>query len=477
MNTKNTYKNNSNILRLIHLQLQLFLVLMLTFLSSCKLNDSPQIKAMLPLVSGGSSTSTPTVPPIVSNYTIGGTVTQLASGKSFAIQNNGGDDLTVSANGSYTFKTSIADKTAYAVSILTQPTNQICVLANDSGTLAGANITNVDITCTKGELLSGTVVNPLTLTGGVTTLNGSPCAADTSGCSIVTGYADSTTPNSVKYNAAEGLTTDGTNLYVADMGNNRIRKVVIATGATTTLAGSGSNGMVDGTGTAAKLSQPLYITTDGTYLYLSDTNNNSIRKIHLTTTVVKTIATDNSKLRDPRGLVVYNNMLYVVDNTNNSIVQIDLSTNVITTVMASGLSSPRNMTVIDSVLYIADTGTDKIRKVTIGTWTLSTLAGNAFGYKDDTGTVAQFWNPIGITTDGTNLYVADTSNHNIRKITVPGGVVTTLAGPTLDPSNNSAYANSSTFSTARFNNPKGITSDGLNLYVFDTGNNAIRKIQ
>ncbi|HRG73686.1 MAG TPA: hypothetical protein PLX69_03935, partial [Leptospiraceae bacterium] len=150
---------------------------MLTFLSSCKLNDSPQIKAMLPLVSGGSSTSTPTVPPIVSNYTIGGTVTQLASGKSFAIQNNGGDDLTVSANGSYTFKTSIADKTAYAVSILTQPTNQICVLANDSGTLAGANITNVDITCTKGELLSGTVVNPLTLTGGVTTLNGSPCAA------------------------------------------------------------------------------------------------------------------------------------------------------------------------------------------------------------------------------------------------------------------------------------------------------------
>ena len=72
------------------------------------------------------------------------------------------------------------------------------------------------------------------------------------------------------------------------------------------------------------------------------------------------------------------------------------------------------------------------------------------------------------------FYVADTGNNNIRKITVPGAVVTTLAGPL---GITSGYTNSQTFSTARFSSPKGITSDGLNLYVFDTSNNAIRKIQ
>ncbi|MBP6738827.1 MAG: hypothetical protein KA146_02500 [Leptospiraceae bacterium] len=433
---------------------------------------------MLPLVSANSSTTIPT--PTVSNYTIGGTVTLLASGKTFVIQNNAGDDLTISANGSYTFKTSIADKTAYAVSILTQPINQICVLANDSGTLAGANITNVDITCTKGELLSGTVVNPLTLTGGVTTLNGSPCAADTSGCSIVTGYADSTSPDSVKYDGGEGLTTDGTNLYVADKNNHRIRKVVIATGVTTTLAGSGTQGFTDGTGTAAKLENPRYITTDGTYIYLSDSSNDCVRKIHITTGVVKTIVISSSLLNDPRGLVVYNNMLYVLNNNSDRLRQIDLSTNTVSTITTTGsisFSTPRNMTIQGTDLYIADSGADEILKTTIGTWVLTSFVGSSAGYSDETGNGAKFRDLEGMTTDGTNLYIADTGNHNIRKITVPGGVVTTLAGQTLASASNSGYTNSSTYTTARFKSPRGITSDGLNLYVFDTSNNAIRKIQ
>jgi hypothetical protein len=478
MNTKMIKTNTSNIPRLNGLHLQLFLILMVTFVSSCKLNDSPQIKAMLPLVSANSSTTIHT--PTVSNYTIGGTVTLLASGKTFVIQNNAGDDLTISANGSYTFKTSIADKTAYAVSILTQPINQICVLANDSGTLAGANITNVDITCTKGELLSGTVVNPLTLTGGVTTLNGSPCAADTSGCSIVTGYADSTSPDSVKYDGGEGLTTDGTNLYVADKNNHRIRKVVIATGVTTTLAGSGTQGFTDGTGTAAKLENPRYITTDGTYIYLSDSSNDCVRKIHITTGVVKTIVISSSLLNDPRGLVVYNNMLYVLNNNSDRLRQIDLSTNTVSTITTTGsisFSTPRNMTIQGTDLYIADSGADEILKTTIGTWVLTSFVGSSAGYSDETGNGAKFRDLEGMTTDGTNLYIADTGNHNIRKITVPGGVVTTLAGQTLASASNSGYTNSSTYTTARFKSPRGITSDGLNLYVFDTSNNAIRKIQ
>lgn len=444
-----------------------FFFLVLLFTSYCKMDDAPRLKAMLPMLTATSS-----------SYTVGGTVTLLGTGKSIVLQNNAGNDLTISANGAYTFSSSLANNAAYAVSILTQPTGQTCVLSNPSGTISGQSVTNVDISCSIGILSSGTILNPLTLTGGVTTLNGSPCSASGANCTTITGYVDSTTPDSVKFNASEGLITDGTNLYVADKSNNRIRKVVIATGATTTLAGNGTNAKVDGTGTSASLSQPRFITTDGTYIYLSDTTNNCMRKIHLTTTVVTTIACSNSILSDPRGIVVYNNNLYIVDNSNNSIVQLDLATNTLTTVVASGLSSPRNLTLIGTDLYIADSGLDRVAKTTIGTWTLSTFAGSTQGYSDNViGTSAQFRNLEGITTDGTSLYAADTGNHNIRKVTVPGAVVTTLAGQTISSGSNASYTNSTTYSTARFDNPRGITSDGLNLYVFDTNNAAIRKIQ
>ncbi len=408
-----------------------FIAILFLLLSQCKLNDSPKFKGYLPSI-------------VSTRYTIGGTVTQLGSGKTIVLQNNSGNDLTISTNGAYTFSASIANNASYEVTILTQPTNQTCVLSNASGSVTSANIVNVDVTCSIGVLSSGTIINPLNLTGGVTTLNGSPCGASASGCSSVSGYADSTSPDSVKYNGAEGITTDGT------------------------------NAKVDGTGTSASLSLPRFLTTDGTYLYVSDTTNNCIRKVNITSAVVTTIVCNNTLLSDPRGLIVYNNMLYIADNSANAIRQIDLSTNALSTVISSGLSSPRNMTLIGSDIYIADSGLDRVAKTTIGTWTLSTFAGSSSGYLDGTGTGAQFKNLEGITTDGTDLYVADTGNHNVRKVTVPGAVVTTLAGSL---SASSGYTNSSTFSTARFNNPRGITSDGTNLYVFDSNNNAIRKIQ
>jgi sugar lactone lactonase YvrE len=441
--------------------------LVFALLASCKMNTNPSIKFVIPEALLFSK----------STYSVGGNVTLLGTGKSLTIQLNSAGSQTISANGAYSIG-GLANNATFDLDVLTQPTNQSCVIANATGTIAGANITNADITCSIGTLSSGTILNPLTLTGGVTTLNGSPCADNTSGCSSVSGFVDSTTPSSVKYNAAEGLTTDGTNLYVADKNNNRIRKVVIATGATTTLAGNGTNAKVDGKGTSASLSRPRFITTDGTYIYLSDTTNNCMRKINLNTQVVTTIVCNNSILSDPRGIVVYNNNLYIVDNSNNSIVQLNLSTNALTTVIASGLSSPRNLTIIGTDLYIADSGLDRIAKTTIGTWTLSTFAGSSSGYSDNiVGTSAQFRNLEGITTDGTSLYVADTGNHNIRKVTVPDSVVTTLAGQTISSGSNANYTNSTTFSSARFDNPRGITSDGLNLYVFDTVNNAIRKIQ
>ena len=101
---------------------------------------------------------------------------------------------------------------------------------------------------------------------------------------------------------------------------------------------------------------------------------------------------------------------------------------------------------------------------------VSTLAGSSLGYTDGTGTSAQFYNPTGVAVDGAgNVYVADLSNHRIRKITT-SGVVSTLAGST------SGYTDG-TGTSAQFNNPSGVAVDGAgNVYVADLSNHRIRKI-
>ncbi|MCB1194180.1 MAG: hypothetical protein KDK90_27335, partial [Leptospiraceae bacterium] len=85
------------------------------------------------------------------------------------------------------------------------------------------------------------------------------------------------TGTSASFNYPYAITTDGTNLYVADTGNNKIRKVVISSGVVTTLAGSGSIGSTDATGTSASFYNPNGITTDGTKLYINDLFNHKIR--------------------------------------------------------------------------------------------------------------------------------------------------------------------------------------------------------
>ena len=93
-------------------------------------------------------------------YKVGGTTTGLAGSESVVLQNNGGDNLTVSANASFTFTTPVAQGSTYSVTVLTQPSTQTCTVTNGSGTMSGANVTNVRVTCgnnayTVGGTLSG----------------------------------------------------------------------------------------------------------------------------------------------------------------------------------------------------------------------------------------------------------------------------------------------------------------------------------
>ena len=121
------------------------------------------------------------------------------------------------------------------------------------------------ISCAKK---SSTSSSSTTTSGAVTTLagTGSSCSANGTG-------------TSASFGSPMGITRDGTNLYVADSSNHLIRQIVISTGAVTTLAGTGSSGSANGTGTSASFYYPRAITTDGTNLYVADQNNHLIRKI------------------------------------------------------------------------------------------------------------------------------------------------------------------------------------------------------
>jgi sugar lactone lactonase YvrE len=207
----------------------------------------------------------------------------------------------------------------------------------------------------------------------------------------------------------------------------------------TTLAGS-TSGYTDGTGTAAKFYYPNGVAVDSAgNVYVADLINLRIRKV-TPAGVVTTLAGSESGYADGTGT-------------------------------AAKFSGPYGVAV-DSAgnVYVADRNNCRIRKVTPA-GVVTTLAGSTSGYTDGTGTAARFWDPSGVVVDSAgNVYVADTANHRIRKVT-PAGVVTTLAG-----GSESGYTNG-TGTAAKFKSPRGVSIDGAgNVYVADTGNAQIRKI-
>jgi sugar lactone lactonase YvrE len=346
-----------------------------------------------------------------------------------------------------------------------------------------------------GGAKQGTVPS---LTMAVSTFAGSGAV----NASAVAGADDNASGLLATFNAPDGITTDGTNLYVADTNNHKIRKIVIATGAVTTLAGSGIASAVDDVGTLASFNYPRGITTDGTNLYVADNGNNRIRRIVIATKEVTTLAgsgmsgsTDNAigtsaTFRSPYGITTDGTNLYVADYLNNKIRMVVIASGAVSTFAGTGVagstdntigtsatfSAPYGITTDGTNLYVAEHGGNRIRQIVISSRAVTTLAGSGAPGADDNvvGTSATFITPDGITSDGTNLYVTDTGNNIIRRIVIHSGAVTTLAGSAVLPGG--AVDNASGL-LATFNGPSGITTDGKSLYVTDMNNNKIRKIQ
>ena len=315
----------------------------------------------------------------------------------------------------------------------------------------------------------------------------------------VPGLADGT-GSAARFTQPLGTAADNAgNVYIADYYNNMIRKITPA-GVVTTLAGSADTGVdADGTGNAASFYQPSGVAVDSSgNVYVADTYNYTIRKI-TPAGVVTTLAglagnggsedgTGNAaSFYQPSGVAVDSSgNVYVADTYNYTIRKITPAGVVTTLAGLSGTSGSANGTgssarfnnptylTVDSSgnVYVADTNNHTIRKIT-SAGAVTTLAGlpGTRGSIDGTGNGARFSNPKGISVDGAgNLYVCDSGNRTIRKVT-SSGVVTTLAGL----AGNIALVNG-TGSSARFIDPVGMAVDGAgNLYVTESTSHIVRK--
>ncbi|HEY1661736.1 MAG TPA: NHL repeat-containing protein [Verrucomicrobiae bacterium] len=323
----------------------------------------------------------------------------------------------------------------------------------------------------------------------------------------VSGSTDGVGTNAL-FDALTGIAVDNAgNLYVADTDNSTIREVSPAE-AVRTLAGaaSGSIGSTDGTGSAARFKYPSSVAMDKSgNIYVADSQNDTVRQVTPAGSVF-TLAglagnsgslngvAGNARFYDPTGIATDpHGNIYVADTLNNTIRRITPA-GVVSSIAGSAGNSGSFDGTNDSAwfyrpagiaadtngnLYVADTDNNTIRKITpVGTnWVVNTIAGLAgyFGSTDGTNTIARFNSPRGLTVDLLgNIFVADTFNNTIREITPVGTnwVVSTISGQ----AENSGNADG-TGTNALFSEPFGIAVDDAdNLYVGDSDNSEIRRI-
>lgn len=448
----------------------------------------------------------------IRKITPGGTVTTLA-GPSGALDvaNHGSADGTGSA-ARFDFPVGIAVDSAGEVYVAEQnnhtirkitPAGVVSTLAGAAGNSGSADGTGAAARFNGPGFLAldaagnlyvadagNSTIRKVTPAGVVTTLAGSPG---------LTGSANGT-GSAARFDELNGLVADGLgNLFVCDANNRAIRKITPA-GVVTVFAGSiGNYGTADGTGTAALFKNPIGIALDRAgNLYVSDGDDATIRRI-TPAAVVTTIAGQNqgfsigsadgigsaARFSYPAKVAVDGaGNVYVADADNDTVRRITPA-GVVTTLAgqagsdggADGTGAAARFGFIRGItvdaagnVFVADFS--RIRKITPA-GVVTSFAGGATGSLDATGAAARFSGPMGeiaIDSDG-SLYVADTDNHTVRKIT-PAAVVTTLAGQ----SGSSGTVNG-TGAAARFNAPVGIAVDAAkNVYVADDEGRLIRKI-
>ena len=401
-----------------------------------------------------------------------------ANGSTVVAVGNSGTSVAVSTNGGISWTGyAVLPSSLYLRSITWAPTLSLWVAVGPA--------TNAVYSSSPTTLWTASSPLPI-ITGQVNTIAGQTHKY---------GYVDGG-PTVSLFNNPQGIASDGAgNLYIADRDNNVIRKLVIATSIVSTFAGStsGTSGSTDGIGTAARFSSPNSIAYDGAgNLYVSDSNNNSIRKIVISTATVTTLVGPGT-FNYPGALIYVAGNLYVYDN-NRVIRKVVVSTGNVTifagtlgvvgyvdgTGTAAQFDTVTGFAYVGSpdTLYVCDAPNAVIRKIVISTAVVTTYAGTYHQYtsQDGTGASAYFDYPWGIAYDGSSrLYVTEAQSGTIRSIVVSTAVVTTIVGVvgkeyagSLDGIGNSVLTW----------NPRGLTYDtySSSFYFTEDGGSHVKKL-
>ncbi|GGP23259.1 hypothetical protein GCM10010970_32590 [Silvimonas iriomotensis] len=397
----------------------------------------------------------------------------MPDGEPVILQNSNGDTTTVSANGGFSFPATMGKGAGYAVTITRQPVWASCSLGQQSGTV-NADVSSIQLSCVAARAQVSTLApqyamqNPV---GIVSATDGTLYMSDATANTIMSlsaggsvqlwagGYQNYTyiqpgvmgwtnkglingqrLQSQFSFPVEIALDKQG-NIYVADDGNQVVRKIAVD-GTVSTLAGSGASAYQDGPASSAAFAWPHGVAVDDAgNVYVTDPGNFRIRKIGVDGMVSTVAGSGTSASQDGTGA-------------------------------GASFIYPKAIAIgPDGNLYVGDTSASQVRRVTPA-GVVTTLAGSGVnGFSDGNGTQATFNGVTGVAVDqnGT-VYVSDYGNNAIRRIS-RNGVVTTLAGGTT------ASTVDGIGSAATFNGPQQLTLDAQgNLYVVESGSGAVRKI-
>lgn len=441
---------------------------------------------------------------------IGGSMAGLAAGQEVVLSNNAGERLTVTANGSFQFAELAAFGSSYAVAIVTQPATQVCAVSDGAGRNVMADVTSVRVTCAgRSYSVGGAVVGlSSTTTSNLTLANNGQDVIRIGAAGVF--MFPTPLPSGASYSITVTGQPQGQTCIVmggagkVEQADVRSISVQCTAGAwrSRLLAGSGVGRTTDGVGSSAELWAPSgsVVLPSGAML-VAEISGSVLRRVQLSTGQVSTYAgsllpgyLDSSvsraaSFRAPHGIAVdRNGHVFIADAGNHVIRRIDAFTGAVSTWAGTGQSgaqdgpgtsarfnSPQGIAVDPSgFIYVADTGNHAIRRISpdqvvttvVGALGMPGLAGGV-------GADARFMGPAGLVLDASGrVFVSDSLNGAIRMIILATGEVTTLAGQGTQGDADG------TGPGARLSNPTALAWDGQGtLYIADSGNHKVRTLQ